>query len=55
MCRQVVGNKKGYMTIDKEYGGLEHYLSWLIFERGGSGNGINAPRADDQRDPERRA
>lgn len=40
MCRQVVGNKKGYMTIDKEYGGLEHYLSWLIFERGGSGNGI---------------
>lgn len=40
MCRQVVGNKKGYMTIDREYGGLEHYLSWLIFERGGSGNGI---------------
>lgn len=40
MCRQVVGNKKGYLTIDKEYGGLEHYLSWLIFERGGSGNGI---------------
>ena len=40
MCRQVVGNKKGYMTIDKEYGGLEHYISWLVFERGGSGNGI---------------
>ena len=40
MCRQVVGNKKGYMTIDKEYGGLEHYLSWLILERGGHGNGI---------------
>ena len=40
MCRQVVGNKKGYMTIDREYGGLEHYLSWLIFERGGNGNGI---------------
>ena len=40
MCRQTVGNKKGYMVIDKEYGGLEHYLSWLIFERGGSGNGI---------------
>ena len=40
MCRQVVGNKKGYMTIDKEYGGLEHFLSWLIFERGGNGNGI---------------
>ena len=40
MCRQVLGNKKGYMTIDKEYGGLEHYLSWLVFERGGNGNGI---------------
>lgn len=40
MCRQVVGNKKGYLTIDKEYGGLEHYLSWLVFERGGNGNGI---------------
>ncbi len=40
MCRQVVGNKKGYITIDKEYGCLEHYLSWLVFERGGSGNGI---------------
>ncbi len=40
MCRQVVGNKKGYMAIDKEYGGLEHYLSWLVFERGGNGNGI---------------
>jgi len=40
MCRQAVGNKKGYMTIDKEYGGLEHYLSWLVFERGGNGNGI---------------
>ena len=40
MCRQVVGNKKGYLTIDQEYGGLEHYLSWLIFERGGNGNGV---------------
>lgn len=40
MCRQTVGNKKGYMEIDKNYGGLEHYLSWLIFERGGHGNGI---------------
>ena len=40
MCRQVVGNKKGYLLIDKDYGGLEHFLSWLVFERGGSGNGI---------------
>ena len=40
MCRQVVGNKKGYLSIDKDYGGLEHFLSWLVFERGGSGNGI---------------
>lgn len=40
MCRQVVGNKKGYLSIDKNYGGLEHFLSWLVFERGGSGNGI---------------
>lgn len=40
MCRQVVGNKKGYLAIDKYYGGLEHFLSWLVFERGGSGNGI---------------
>ena len=40
MCRQVVGNKKGYLLIDKEYGELEHFLGWLVFERGGSGNGI---------------
>lgn len=40
MCRQVVGNKKGFLSIDKEYGGLEHFLSWLVFERGGNGNGI---------------
>ena len=40
MCRQVLGNKKGYLLIDKDYGGLEHYLSLLIFERGGNGNGI---------------
>ena len=40
MCRQVVGNKKGFLSIDKDYGGLEHFLSWLVFERGGSGNGI---------------
>ena len=40
MCRQVVGNKKGYLLIDKDYGGLEHFLSWLVFERGGNGNGI---------------
>ena len=40
MCRQVLGNKKGYMTIDKEYGGLEKFLNWLVFERGGNGNGI---------------
>lgn len=40
MCRQSIGNKKGYLAIDKNYGGLEHFLSWLIFERGGNGNGI---------------
>lgn len=40
MCRQVVGNKKGFLSIDKEYGGLEHFLSWLVFERGGNGNGV---------------
>ncbi len=40
MCRQVLGNKKGYMTIDQEYGGLENFLNWLVFERGGNGNGI---------------
>ncbi len=40
MCRQVLGNKKGYLTIDREYGGLENFLNWLVFERGGNGNGI---------------
>lgn len=40
MCRQIVGNKKGFLSIDKYYGGLEHFISWLVFERGGSGNGI---------------
>lgn len=40
MCRQALFNKKGVELIDKEYGGLENFLSFLILERGGHGNGL---------------
>lgn len=40
MCRQALFNKEGVKLIDKEYGGLENFLSFLILERGGNGCGL---------------
>ena len=40
MCRQAIFNKKGMELIEKQYGGIEYFINWLIVERGGNGNGL---------------
>lgn len=40
MCRHALFNKKGLELIEKEYGGVDYFLNFLVKERGGNGNGL---------------